>query len=71
MTSSLLALPRPDCSSHRLRFRLYFRPMIQPYDFVMLAVLVGTTLFGLWKGMAWQMASLASVVRQRRRGGSL
>ncbi len=35
---------------------------IQPYDFFMLVVLVGTTLFGAWKGMAWQLASLASVV---------
>jgi membrane protein required for colicin V production len=36
--------------------------MIQPYDVVMLVVLVGATLFGVWKGMAWQVASLASVV---------
>jgi membrane protein required for colicin V production len=36
--------------------------MIQPYDIVMLVVLVGATLFGVWKGMAWQVASLASVV---------
>jgi membrane protein required for colicin V production len=28
----------------------------------MLAVLAVTTLFGLWKGMAWQLASLASLV---------
>jgi len=35
---------------------------IQPYDLVMLAVLAVATLFGLWKGMAWQVASLASVV---------
>jgi membrane protein required for colicin V production len=28
----------------------------------MLLVLVGTTLFGFWKGMAWQIASLASLV---------
>ena len=36
--------------------------MIQPYDIVMLVVLAGATLFGVWKGMAWQVASLASVV---------
>jgi membrane protein required for colicin V production len=36
--------------------------MIQPYDIIMLAVLAGATLFGVWKGMAWQVASLASVV---------
>ena len=35
---------------------------IQLYDIVMLAVLVLTTLFGLWKGMAWQLASLGSLV---------
>ena len=35
---------------------------IQPYDFLMLAVLVGTMLFGAWKGMAWQLAALASVL---------
>jgi len=34
---------------------------IQPYDFAMLAVLVGAVLFGAWKGFAWQMASLASI----------
>lgn len=35
---------------------------LQAYDIVMLVVLVGTTIFGAWKGMAWQLASLASVV---------
>jgi len=35
---------------------------LQPYDFVMLAVLALCTLFGAWKGMAWQLAALASVV---------
>ena len=34
---------------------------IQPYDFVMLAVLVASVLFGAWKGVAWQVAALASV----------
>jgi membrane protein required for colicin V production len=32
------------------------------YDLIMLAVLVGATVFGLWKGIAWQLASLAAVV---------
>jgi membrane protein required for colicin V production len=36
--------------------------VIQPYDFVMLAVLVGTVIYGAWKGMAWQVAALASVM---------
>lgn len=35
---------------------------MQTYDMFMLVVLVGTTLFGFWKGMAWQIASLASLV---------
>jgi len=35
---------------------------IQPYDFLMLAVLVLSTVFGAWKGMAWQLAALASLV---------
>ena len=35
---------------------------VQFYDFLMLAVLLGATLFGAWKGMAWQLASLASVL---------
>lgn len=35
---------------------------MQPYDIVMIVVLVSATLFGAWKGMAWQIASLASLV---------
>lgn len=35
---------------------------MSPYDILMLVVLVGCTLFGLWKGMAWQLASLASLI---------
>jgi membrane protein required for colicin V production len=35
---------------------------LQPYDFMMLAVLAFSVLFGAWKGMAWQLASLASLV---------
>lgn len=31
------------------------------YDILMLVVLVGCILFGLWKGLAWQVASLASL----------
>jgi len=34
---------------------------IHPYDCLMLAVLVACLLVGIWKGMAWQVASLASV----------
>jgi membrane protein required for colicin V production len=34
---------------------------IQPYDCLMLAVLVGCIFLGVWKGMAWQLAALASV----------
>ena len=35
---------------------------MQTYDVVMILVLVGATIFGFWKGMAWQVASLASLV---------
>ncbi len=34
---------------------------MQIYDVLMLAVLGGSILFGLWKGFAWQIASLASI----------
>jgi membrane protein required for colicin V production len=36
--------------------------VIQPYDIIMLVVLGGAILFGVWKGLAWQIASLASLV---------
>lgn len=35
---------------------------MQTYDIIMLVVLVGTTLYGAFKGFAWQVASLASMV---------
>ncbi|MFZ5829653.1 MAG: CvpA family protein [Planctomycetota bacterium] len=35
---------------------------LQPYDIFMLAVLVLATVLGAWKGMAWQLASLASIL---------
>jgi membrane protein required for colicin V production len=35
---------------------------LQTYDLVMLVVLAGATIFGFWKGLAWQVASLASLV---------
>jgi membrane protein required for colicin V production len=35
---------------------------MQTYDMLMTLVLVAATLFGFWKGMAWQIASLASLV---------
>ena len=34
---------------------------MEPYDMAMLAVLGGATIMGVWKGMAWQLASLASL----------
>src|SRR5262245_54586300 len=37
------------------------RAAMQSYDFLMLAVLIGCMVFGAWKGMAWQVASLASI----------
>jgi membrane protein required for colicin V production len=35
---------------------------MQTYDMLMLVVLAGATIFGFWKGMAWQIASIASLV---------
>ena len=35
---------------------------MEAYDLLMLMVLGGATVFGAWKGMAWQIASLASFV---------
>lgn len=35
---------------------------LQAYDLGMLAVLLVTIFFGAWKGMAWQIASLASLI---------
>lgn len=35
---------------------------MQTYDILMLVVLVATTLFGFYKGMAWQVAYLASLI---------
>lgn len=34
---------------------------MQTYDMLMLAVLVAATIFGLWKGFAWQVASLSAL----------
>jgi membrane protein required for colicin V production len=35
---------------------------MQTYDLIMLAVLAAATIFGFWKGLAWQIASIASLV---------
>jgi len=35
---------------------------MQIYDIIMLAMLAVATLYGFWRGMAWQIASLASLV---------
>ncbi len=34
---------------------------MQVYDIAMLVVLLGATILGAWKGMAWQLASLSSI----------
>jgi membrane protein required for colicin V production len=36
--------------------------LFHPYDIFVLAVLAAATLYGLWKGVAWQIASIASLV---------
>lgn len=35
---------------------------MEAYDIFMLAVLVGAIFFGAWKGLAWQLASIAALV---------
>lgn len=35
---------------------------MQTYDLLMIGVLAAATIFGFWKGLAWQVASLASLV---------
>ena len=35
---------------------------MEAYDLIMIAVLVAATLWGAWKGVAWQIASLASLI---------
>jgi membrane protein required for colicin V production len=54
--NQLVPLPYP------YRGRLLVSSIIQPYDIVILAVLAGAILFGVWKGLAWQVASLASLI---------
>lgn len=34
---------------------------MQTYDLIMIVVLAGAALFGYWKGLAWQIASLGSI----------
>ena len=36
--------------------------ILHPYDWLMIVILVATTILGAWKGMAWQVASVASLV---------
>lgn len=35
---------------------------METYDIAMIVVLVAATLFGAWKGLAWQIASLAAIL---------
>ncbi|MEX2025861.1 MAG: CvpA family protein, partial [Pirellulaceae bacterium] len=35
---------------------------MQIYDLIMLAVIVAAIAFGAWKGLAWQIASIAAIV---------
>jgi membrane protein required for colicin V production len=51
--------PKLNCGSI---CHLTARKSVQTYDLLMLVVLIGATVFGFWKGMAWQIASLASLV---------
>jgi membrane protein required for colicin V production len=35
---------------------------METYDILMIVVLAAATLFGAWKGLAWQIASLAAII---------
>ena len=35
---------------------------MQVYDIIMLVVLIAATVWGFWRGLAWQLASLSSLV---------
>ena len=39
-----------------------YKSRMETYDIIMLVVLVAATAFGAWKGLAWQVASLAAIV---------
>ena len=56
--------PRSQVPKRRQRERCAVRESeaMDMYDIFMLVVLAGATLFGAWKGVAWQLASLASLV---------
>ena len=41
---------------------------LEPYDIVMVAVIFCCALFGMWKGMAWQVAALAALLVSAIRG---
>ena len=58
-------MPPPDILPPSISIRIpqsQIRNPMQTYDMLMILVLVAATLFGFWKGMAWQIASLASLV---------
>jgi membrane protein required for colicin V production len=58
-----VALLGPDILPRSKNFPLSWTAFsMQTYDLVMLAVLGAATIFGFWKGLAWQVASLASLV---------
>jgi membrane protein required for colicin V production len=61
--SALFASLAFDCSSRLFRLPVYFTPMseVQLYDICMALVLIACIAVGVWKGMAWQLAALASV----------
>ncbi|MEM7455087.1 MAG: CvpA family protein [Planctomycetota bacterium] len=35
---------------------------MSPYDILMLIIFIGAVMFGFWKGLAWQIASLSAIV---------
>ncbi|HEX4144462.1 MAG TPA: CvpA family protein [Pirellulales bacterium] len=54
-TTPWIDRPEDECDGPGVRW-------MEIYDILMLVILAGATLFGAWKGVAWQVASLASLV---------
>jgi membrane protein required for colicin V production len=64
-TKKLVDVSRRQSPAHPHRLPDDFQEhdsSMEVYDLLMIAVLVGATVFGAWKGLAWQLASLGAIV---------
>src|SRR6266516_2813605 len=59
--SVALRPPAGRCYSARHFFEKNGAARMKPYDILMLIVLALTIVWGAWKGLAWQIASIASI----------